>query len=139
MLRERVTLRTVSSVYESEPVGYADQPAFCNLVAEVETSLTAKGLLHELITIEQAMGRQRTFRNAPRIIDLDILLFGDAVQSTPELTIPHPRMTERAFVLRPLVELSPQLMHPTTGDLFADILANGTFERVEKLARLDDV
>ena len=139
MLGDRVTLRGVSSVYESEPVGYADQPAFCNMVAAVETSLTPAEVLNELLAVEQAMGRQRTFRNAPRVIDLDVLLFGGVVQSAPELTIPHPRMTERAFVLRPLVELNPQLVHPITGDFFADILARGTFERVEKLARLDDV
>jgi 2-amino-4-hydroxy-6-hydroxymethyldihydropteridine diphosphokinase len=109
------------------------------MVAQIETQLTPERLLSELIAVEHAMGRQRTFRNAPRIIDLDILLFDDVVQSTDDLTLPHPRMTERAFVLRPLVELNPHLVHPTSGQLFADILANGTFERVEKLSRLDDV
>ena len=139
MLGDRVDVRAISSVYETEPVGYADQPNFCNMVAAIETQLTPDELLAELLAVEQAMGRQRTFRNAPRIIDMDVLLFDDVVQTTDHLTLPHPRMTERAFVLRPLVELNPDLVHPTSGQLFADILAHGDFERVEKLARLDDV
>lgn len=139
MLRTRVADPQLSGVYESEPVGYADQPSFWNMVACVRTSLGADVLLSTLIGIEEAMGRQRTFRNAPRIIDLDILLYDDVVRSDPGLTIPHPRMTARAFVLLPLVELAPDLVHPQTGRRFVDILEGGGFENVERVGTLESL
>lgn len=129
----------MSSVYESEPVGYADQPTFWNMVARLRTVLSPDGLLNTLIEIEEGMGRQRTFRNAPRIIDLDILLYDDVACSDPGLTLPHPRMAERAFVLRPLVELAPDLVDPKTRRRFADILEEDGFESVEILGRLETV
>jgi 2-amino-4-hydroxy-6-hydroxymethyldihydropteridine diphosphokinase len=98
-----------SSLYRSAPVGYADQPDFINAVAQLETGLPAERLLAELQDIEQRHGRKRSFRNAPRTLDLDLLLFGDARLSSPQLTVPHPRMHERAFVLEPLLEIAPQL------------------------------
>jgi 2-amino-4-hydroxy-6-hydroxymethyldihydropteridine diphosphokinase len=132
LLGNVVRVQRVSSIYESDPVGYADQPRFWNLVAQVATELAPEKLLEQLIAVEQQMGRTRSFRNAPRIIDLDILLYGDVVLDVPRLTLPHPRMSERAFVLKPLIELNPDLQHPITGQRFRDILENGQFEHAER-------
>jgi 2-amino-4-hydroxy-6-hydroxymethyldihydropteridine diphosphokinase len=98
-----------SSLYRSAPIGHAAQPDFINAVAQLETGLPAERLLAELQEIEARHGRERSFANAPRTLDLDILLFGNATIQTPSLTIPHPRMHERAFVLKPLLEIAPQL------------------------------
>jgi 2-amino-4-hydroxy-6-hydroxymethyldihydropteridine diphosphokinase len=104
-----------SSVYETEPWGYTDQPNFLNLVIKANTALDPYSLLTYIHNIEVSMGRQETFRFGPRLIDLDILFYDDLVLDTPELTIPHPRLTERAFVLVPLVEIAPDLLHPVLG------------------------
>ena len=96
-----------SSLYRTAPVGYAAQPDFINAVAELDTALGARQLLAELQAIETRHGRRRSFANAPRTLDLDLLLFGDARIDEPQLVVPHPRMHERAFVLRPLVEIAP--------------------------------
>ncbi len=104
----------VSPVYETEPVGYADQRSFLNLVAEAETELFPKQLLSRIAVIERALGRVRNMRNGPRTIDIDILLYGSAVVRSTELEIPHPRMAERRFVLAPLADLAPELRHPVT-------------------------
>jgi 2-amino-4-hydroxy-6-hydroxymethyldihydropteridine diphosphokinase len=98
-----------SSLYRTAPIGHEAQPDFINAVAQLETGLPAERLLAELQDIEQRHGRKRSFRNAPRTLDLDLLLFGDARLSSPQLTVPHPRMHERAFVLEPLLEIAPQL------------------------------
>ena len=98
-----------SSLYRTAPIGHADQPDFINAVAQLETGLPAERLLSELQEVEQRHGRKRSFANAPRTLDLDVLLFGDARIQTPELTVPHPRMHERAFVLKPLLEIAPEL------------------------------
>jgi 2-amino-4-hydroxy-6-hydroxymethyldihydropteridine diphosphokinase len=98
-----------SSLYRSAPVGYAAQPDFVNAVARLETGLAAERLLAELQAIEARHGRRRDFRDAPRTLDLDILLYGELALRTPELEIPHPRMHERAFVLEPLLEIAPEL------------------------------
>ena len=98
-----------SSLYRTAPVGHEAQPDFVNAVAQLETGLPAERLLAELLAIEESHGRSRSFRNAPRTLDLDLLLFGDARLSSPRLTVPHPRMRERAFVLKPLLEIAPQL------------------------------
>lgn len=97
----------VSSVYKTEPVGYADQPDFYNLVAEVETDRSPRALLGACLGIEAALGRARTFQNAPRLIDIDVLLYEEVTMEEPELILPHPRMMERGFVLIPLKELYP--------------------------------
>ena len=104
-----------SSLYRSEPQGYAEQPQFVNAVAQLETGLPAERLLAELHAIEASQGRNRSFPNAPRTLDLDLLLFGNAVLDTPGLKIPHPRMHERAFVLIPLLEIAPQASIPGRG------------------------
>ena len=98
-----------SSLYRSAPVGHAAQPDFVNAVAQLETALPAEGLLAELHAIEARHGRRRSFANAPRTLDLDILLYGELALARQDLTIPHPRMHERAFVLKPLLEIAPQL------------------------------
>jgi 2-amino-4-hydroxy-6-hydroxymethyldihydropteridine diphosphokinase len=98
-----------SSLYRTAPIGHADQPDFINAVAQLETGLPAERLLAELQEVEQRHGRQRSFPNAPRTLDLDILLFGEVQMTSTALTIPHPRMHERAFVLKPLLEIAPQL------------------------------
>ena len=104
-----------SSLYRSQPLGYAEQPSFVNAVAQLETGLPAERLLAELQAIEAAHGRRRSFANAPRTLDLDLLLFGNAVLDTEELKVPHPRMHERAFVLLPLVEIAPDAGVPGRG------------------------
>ena len=95
----------ISPVYETEPVGYADQPDFLNAVCCVETELSPRALLGACLGIEAALGRIRTFRNGPRVIDLDLLLYEGVTMQTDELTLPHPRMGERAFVLCPLADI----------------------------------
>jgi len=107
-----------SSLYRSAPLGYAAQPDFVNAVAQIETGLPAERLLAELQAIEARHGRKRSFVNAPRTLDLDLLLYGAAALSTPNLEVPHPRMHERAFVLKPLLEIAPQL--PYTLDTCAE-------------------
>jgi 2-amino-4-hydroxy-6-hydroxymethyldihydropteridine diphosphokinase len=113
-----------SSVYETDPVGYLDQPAFLNMVVAVETSLSPRELLARLLKIERELGRVRTFRNAPRIIDLDILLVGSMILDEPDLQVPHPRMLERRFVMEPLSEIAPDLVHPITGRTIASHYAD---------------
>jgi len=98
-----------SSLYRSAPLGYAEQPSFVNAVAQVETGLPAERLLAELQALEQRHGRKRSFPNAPRTLDLDVLLYGNARIQSDTLTVPHPRMHERAFVLKPLLEIAPEL------------------------------
>jgi 2-amino-4-hydroxy-6-hydroxymethyldihydropteridine diphosphokinase len=100
----------ISSVYETAPVGVVDQPDFYNLVVEVITTLTARELLARCLAIEKTLGRVRTERWGPRTIDLDVLWFDGATLNEPELTLPHPRMKERAFVLVPLAEIAPTLL-----------------------------
>ena len=104
-----------SSLYRSEPLGYAAQPPFVNAVAQLETGLPAERLLAELQEIEARHGRRRSFPDAPRTLDLDLLLFGNAVLDVPGLKIPHPRMHERPFVLEPLAEIAAAAVHPGLG------------------------
>jgi 2-amino-4-hydroxy-6-hydroxymethyldihydropteridine diphosphokinase len=111
MISERMRLGKVSSIYDTEPVGLVNQPRFLNLACEVFTRLSPEGLLALLKGIEQKMGRYSR-SGEPRIIDIDIVLFGDQVVNTPNLVIPHPKMHERAFVLIPLAEIAPDFVHP---------------------------
>ncbi len=110
----RTRLLARSSTYRSAPIGAAG-PDYLNAVAHVATGLAAHELLTQLLAIEQRHGRERPFRNAPRTLDLDLLLYADETIATPELTIPHPRLAERAFVLVPLAELAPDLVVPGLG------------------------
>jgi len=104
-----------SSLYSSAPLGYANQSDFVNAVAKVSTMLGPRELLQALLQIEQSHGRERTFRNAPRTLDLDILLFGEVQLHEEGLTIPHPQMHLRAFVLKPLLEIAPSVIIPAVG------------------------
>jgi 2-amino-4-hydroxy-6-hydroxymethyldihydropteridine diphosphokinase len=112
-----------SSLWRSAPLGYADQPEFVNAVAGMETSLSADELLDALHKVESAHGRARSFPNAPRTLDLDLLLYGDEVRESERLTLPHPRMHERAFVLKPLLEVAPGAMIPGRGAAAACLAA----------------
>ena len=110
-IRDLGEIVSVSSVYETDPVGYLDQPAFYNAVLLLETKLDSESVMRNLLEIEADLGRVRTFANAPRVIDLDLLLYGDEIRASPTLTLPHPRMSERAFVLVPLAEIAPEMLH----------------------------
>ena len=104
-----------SAMIETKPWGVTDQPEFMNMVIEIETDLAPDALLALLKKIERAVGRTDTVRWGPRVIDLDILLYGDSVLKTSQLEIPHPRISEREFVLRPLAEIAPDTIHPVLG------------------------
>jgi 2-amino-4-hydroxy-6-hydroxymethyldihydropteridine diphosphokinase len=117
---------TVSRYYDTVPVGVSGpQPLFLNAAAVGESTMSARALLEELLAIEQERGRERPYANAPRTLDLDLILFGDAVQDEPGLTVPHPRFRARRFVLEPLAEIAPALVDPvsrrTVGDLLLDL------------------
>ncbi len=125
-----------SSLYRSAPVGYLDQPDFVNAVAQLETSLTPQDLLKSLLDIEHRHGRERTFRNAPRTLDLDVLLYDDLRLHEHGLTIPHPQMHLRAFVLRPLLEIAPGCAIPGIGSAAQELgrCADQSLERVPDVA-----
>lgn len=116
-LRALGEVRAVSSFYDTAPVGYLDQPRFLNGAVLLETELGPEELMRALLAVERAMGRDRAgaVAKGPRVIDLDLLLYGDKVMDTAELTLPHPAMAEREFVLRPLAEIAPEMRHPVLG------------------------
>lgn len=118
----RLVVRRESHLYETAPWGYTDQPAFLNMAIEAATSLGPEALLAFLKNIEKEMGREATFRNGPRLIDLDILFYDELVLDTPPLEIPHPRLHERAFVLVPMADLAPELVHPRLGETILQLL-----------------
>ena len=125
-------LAAASSLYRSAPVGHADQPDFVNAVAQLSTALTPPVLLAALLWIEKRFGRERSFRNAPRTLDLDLLLYDAHILAEPGLELPHPRMHQRAFVLAPLVEIAPDCEIPGKGPAAA-LLAACADQSVAKL------
>lgn len=126
-------LLSFSSFYRSAPIGYLDQPDFVNAVAKIATDLAPHALLNALLDIEHQHGRERTFRNAPRTLDLDVLLYDDLQLHEHGLTLPHPHMHLRAFVLQPLLEIQPDCSIPNLGTAH-DALQNCLDQRLEKLA-----
>jgi 2-amino-4-hydroxy-6-hydroxymethyldihydropteridine diphosphokinase len=126
-----------SSIYETEPQDVRDQPWFLNMVAQCETRFFPVQLLTIVLAIERELGRARTpaTKRGPRVIDLDLLLFGSTVMHTPELELPHPRMLERRFVLEPLVEIAPELRHPATKELFSSYLGKVAGQKVKRLVK----
>ena len=118
-----VQVRKASAFYETEPVDYLQQDWFLNCVVKGETQLPAGTLLPKLREIEMRMGSKKAIAKGPRILDIDILLYGDETIATPELQVPHPRMTQRRFVLVPLAEIAPNVAHPSWHATAADLLA----------------
>jgi 2-amino-4-hydroxy-6-hydroxymethyldihydropteridine diphosphokinase len=119
----RIKIEKASAIYETEPVDYLDQDWFLNAVCEAETNLDPFALLKTMRVIESTMGSKKVFAKGPRLIDLDILLFGDQTIDTLELQVPHPRMLNRTFVMAPLAEIAPNLRHPSWNATAAEILA----------------
>jgi 2-amino-4-hydroxy-6-hydroxymethyldihydropteridine diphosphokinase len=135
LLREHLDVLAVSPVYRSEPVGLADQPEFLNVVLRARTELSPRELLRVVLEVERGLGRRRTVRNAPRPIDVDILDHGGRRLTEPGLVLPHPRLHERAFVLRPLRDVAPEWRHPESGRTAGDLLgAERAWERAERVA-----
>jgi len=131
-----VNIERTSSLYETEPVGYKEQPWFLNAVCLGETKLKPQELLSFIKGIERRMGREEKVRWGPRIIDIDILFYDDLVLETPELTIPHPRLHQRRFVLVPLVELNPDFVHPILGLTMRELLKRArATEQVRRFKR----
>lgn len=138
-LRLMVHVADVSSIYLTEPVGGPEQPSFLNLVLRVRTGLSPSALLALAHAAEQRMGRTRRTRDEPRLIDIDLLAYDDLVVNTAELTVPHPRMHVRGFVLHPLAEVAPHWRHPVL-DMTAEemLAAEQPMERVERAGRLEE-
>jgi len=136
-LSPSVKVTALSPVYETPPWGYADQPAFLNMALAGKTDLEPLALITFLKKLETELGREKTFRNGPRLIDMDILFYDDLVFNQDDLVIPHPRLHERAFVLVPLNDIAPDLMHPVLKRTIRDLLKEVDTKGVNFHGRLD--
>ena len=133
LLAPKIVVERESAIYVTPPWGYEDQPEFLNQVIRVRTYLRPLALLKVLKRIEKGLGREETFRNGPRLIDLDILFYGQQVIQKKNLCIPHPRMHERAFVLVPLCEIAPDFVHPVLKETVQTLLSRVDTQGVRQL------
>ena len=131
-LTPQMEVRAKSAVYETPPWGYEDQPEFLNQVVKVKTYLDPEPLLKHLKRLEVALGRQASFPNGPRLIDMDILFYDELIVNTPSLVIPHPRLHERGFVLLPLMDISPDLVHPLSRKRVREMAAQSDVRDIKK-------
>ncbi len=139
LLSRRVVIVKKSSVYETEPLDNIDQPRFLNMVCEVKTTLSPQGLLDFVKSIEKELGRLPGYtRNSPRTLDIDILFYEDMVVREPELSIPHPRLSSRAFVLVPMSEIAPDFVDPATGNSIGQLLA-GVFDNRQGVSKAGEL
>ena len=133
-LTPQMEVKAKSSVYETPPWGYEDQPKFLNQVVKVKTYLEPEALLRHLKRLEVALGRKESFQNGPRLIDIDILFFDDTVVNTSSLVIPHPRLHERAFVLLPLMDIAPDLVHPVSKKSVSEMVVECDVSAIQLVA-----
>jgi 2-amino-4-hydroxy-6-hydroxymethyldihydropteridine diphosphokinase len=133
-LPPQMVVKAKSHVYETPPWGYEDQPMFLNQVLKVQTYLGPEPLLKHIKRLETALGRKPSFQNGPRLIDIDILFYDDLVLNTPALTLPHPHLHERGFVLLPLMDIAPDLIHPVTKKSVREMVADCNLGGITQLA-----
>ena len=133
-LTPQLELQTKSQVYETPPWGYEAQPKFLNQVIKAKTYLDPEPLLKHLKRLEVALGRKMSFPNGPRLIDLDLLFYDDLIVNQPSLVIPHPRLHERGFVLLPLMDIAPDLVHPVVKKTVREMAAQSDLNGIEKFA-----
>lgn len=133
-LSPQMTVKAKSHVYETPPWGHEDQPRFLNQAVKAQTYLAPEPLLKHIKRLETALGRKVSFPNGPRVIDIDILLYDDLVMNSPSLTIPHPRMHERAFVLLPMMDIAPDLIHPVTQKSVRELIASCNLGGITQVA-----
>lgn len=132
-LPPQMVVKAKSHIYETPPWGYEDQPKFLNQAVKAETYLEAEPLLKHLKRLEIALGRQASFPNGPRSIDIDILFYDDLVLNTPLLTLPHPRMHDRGFVLLPMMDIAPDLVHPVIRKSIREMLASSNLDGITQV------
>jgi 2-amino-4-hydroxy-6-hydroxymethyldihydropteridine diphosphokinase len=133
-LTPQMEVRTKSQVYETPPWGYEDQPKFLNQVIKAQTYLEPEALLKHLKRLEVALGRKASFQNGPRLIDIDLLFYDDLVLNQPTLVLPHPRLHERGFVLLPLMDIAPDLVHPVNKKSVREMAAQCDLHGIEQFA-----